>query len=152
MSNVEKLTRPAYAPGNSGVVLSVQGQEMQSGRMVMRVVRYDLTIIDSNYKRFARRFFNYAGSLFNHFLAGNSAARSPVSQGAHRQYQPFADKVQVNPQAYTVAYSDTNRPYQPEAVGFASEAMAREYLRGKLAGDPNLADVLQVIPQYEVNQ
>jgi hypothetical protein len=113
------------------------------------VVRYEEIIIDSNFKRFTRRFFNFTGALFNFFLAGNSMARSELSQATKKKYQPFEEKVEVSAEAYTVAFQATNQPHTAASATFHSEASAREYLRKQVGADPNLADTLHVIPSYE---
>jgi hypothetical protein len=148
-SDAEKLSKPAFAPERSGVKLSAAGADTRSSRMVKRIVRYEEIIIDTNFKRFARRFRGYLGVLFEFFLAGNAAARSSVSQMTRRKTQPFDDKIAVATETYTVAFQATNQPYAANAASFRSEASAREFLNGKIAQDGALADVLHVIPSYE---
>jgi hypothetical protein len=148
-SDSEKLSKPAFAPEPGGLELSAAGADLRSSVMVKRVVRYEEIIIDNNFKRFARRFRGYFGSLFDFFLRGGAVARSPLSQEMKRKLQPFEEKIAVEPETYTVAFQKDNRAIAPEAAAFHSEASAREYLDARIAEDPALDDALHVIPSYE---
>jgi hypothetical protein len=123
---------------------------MRSSKMVKRVVRYEEIILDSNFKRFARRFAPFVSSLFDFFLRGNAVSKSELSQAKKKQFQPFDDFVAVVPETFTVAYQADNTSYG--STVFASEASARDYLAGEVAGEPNLADELHVIPGFEVTR
>jgi hypothetical protein len=117
--------------------------------MVRRIVRYEEVLLDSNFKRFARRFFEFTSTLFTFFLHGASVAQSDLSQGKRKRLQPFADKVDLQAETFTVAFQSTNRAYSASAATFASEASARDFLAREVAQDPNLAETLHVIPGYE---
>jgi hypothetical protein len=149
MSDSEKVSHRAFEAERAGIDLSASGTDLRSSRMVKRVVRYEEVIIDSNFKRFTRRFFNYTGVLFNFFLGGNSIAKSELSLANKNRYQPFAEKVEVASETYTVAFQATNQPYSATAVTFHSEASAREFLNTEIGRDANLAETLHVIPSYE---
>jgi hypothetical protein len=148
-SDADKLSKPAFSPQTSGVDLSAAGPDSRSSVMVKRIVRYEEIIIDNNYKRFARRFRGYVGSLFELFLAGNSVARSDLSRHSKRRLQPFDEKIAVSEETYTVAFQSNNKAYAAEAVSFRSEASARDYLARKIGEDASLADTLHVIPNFE---
>ena len=92
-SDADKLSKPAFAPEHSGLDLSAAGVEMRSSVMVKRIVRYEEIIIDSNFKRFQRRFRNYFGVLFNFFLNGAAVTRSNLSQAVQTKYKPFEEKI-----------------------------------------------------------
>ena len=145
----DKLSRPAFGPEHAGLDLSAAGEDLRSSAMVKRVVRYEEIIIDSNFKRFARRFRGYLGSLFVFFLGGGSIAKSELSQVKKKQLQPFADKIEVGPETYTVALQASNKAYSAATVSFASEAAARDFLEREARKDPNLAETLHVIPSSE---
>ena len=147
-SDADKLSRPAFAPERSGVHLTAAGQDVRSSVMVKRVVRYEEIIVDTNFRRFQRRFSGLLGSLFAFFLGGASVARCEVSRAARRKLQPFDDRIGVSEERYTVALQATNQAFAGEA-SFASEASAREYLQRQVAADPSLADALHVIPSFE---
>jgi hypothetical protein len=151
MDDAAKLSRPAYQPLNGGIDLIPQGQELASGRTVRRIIRYEEIIIDNNFKRLERRFREFLASLFSHFLGGNSVTQSKLSKHYKQKLVPFDDKITVNPEAYTVAFSSNNKEFSPAAV-FTSEAMARDFMQQQIALDPNQADSLHVIPQYEINK
>jgi hypothetical protein len=148
-SDAEKLSRPAFAPEHAGVELAPSGATLRSSLMVRRVVRYEEIIIDNNFKRFARRFFEFSGALFNFFLLGSSAARCALSHAAKKQLNPFADKVTVGGEGFSVVFQSNNRAHSAGAIGFHSEASAREHLSRAVASDPSLADALHVIPEFE---
>lgn len=151
MDDATKLSRPAFQLQNSGIELSVTGQDINSSRVAKRIVRYEEIIIDNNYKRFVRRFRTLASALFVHFLRGASVSQSTLSKAYADQRQPFAEKIATKDEAYTVAFQANNKPFS-ETATFNSEACAREFVRQQVALDPNQADVLHVIPEYEVMQ
>src|SRR5262249_32563446 len=123
LADAAKLSQAAYTPLDGGVELSAAGNPYASGTAITSNVRYDLTIIDTKLRRFSRRFFDFAGSLFNHFLLGSNVARSPLSAYVQGQTtQPFTTKVAVNPEAFAVAMVSTNSAYHPEAAAFTSQA------------------------------
>jgi hypothetical protein len=145
MDNATKLSRPSFEKETGGLELSVAGHTVTTGKAVKRIVRYELIVIDTNYKRFLRRFFNFfSGVLFNHFLKGNAVAKSSLSYKTSKQMQPFDEKVQVVQGAYAVASVMNNKA----VATFASEAQAREYMQQQNAG---LQETLHVIPQHELN-
>jgi hypothetical protein len=148
-SDSDKLSKPAFSDEHSGVDLSAAGDDMRSSRMVRRIVRYEEIILDSNYKRFARRFSGYLGVLFNFFLNGAAAARCEVSKSSQKKLKPFDDKIAVEAETYTVAFQSNNKAYSSESVTFHSEASAREFLNGKVAADPSLSEQIHVIPGFE---
>jgi hypothetical protein len=145
-----KLSLPAYAPLDGGIELSAEGTSLASGTAITRVVRYDLTIIDTKYRRSRKRFFTLVGSLFAHFLGGASVTRSSLSAYRAAQVQPFAEKVMVGPETFAVALQSNNTVYRAEAASFTSQEAARDYLNRAVANDPSLAGTLHVLPQFEV--
>jgi hypothetical protein len=148
-SDADKLSKPAFSPERSGLDLSASGADLRSSVMVKRVVRYEEIIIDSNFKRFQRRFRDYFGVLFDFFLRGAAVTRCELSMAARTRLQPFEEKIAVNDETYTVAFQSDNKAVAPEAAAFRSEASAREYLRRMVDRDASLADTLHVIPSYE---
>jgi hypothetical protein len=83
-------------------------------------------------------------------LGGNAVKKSTLSQQVKTQLQPFADKVKVQEEGYSVAFTMDNRIYESTAV-FHSEAQAKDYLQRQNAADPKLGDQLHVISNFEVN-
>ena len=150
LSDGDRLSRPAFEPERAGLDLSVAGEDLRSSGMVKRVVRYEEVILDTNFKRFARRFFPFSSTLFDFFLNGASVVKSDLSLAKKKQSQPFEEKIEVQPETYTVAYQSNNTAYAADSVSFASEASARDFLAREVAKDANLAETLHVIPGYEV--
>ena len=148
-SDADKLSKPAFADERSGVDLSAAGADMRSSTMVRRVVRYEEIIIDSNFKRFRRRFQGFVGILFDFFLHGSAAARCELSSATKKRLQPFDDKIALQPDGYTVAFQADNKPVSAHAAVFHSEASAREFMNREVANDPSLADTIHVIPSVE---
>ena len=68
-SDADKLSKPAFSTERSGLDLSAC-RRLRSTVMVRRELRYEEIIIDSNFKRFHRRFRGFFGALFDFFLHG----------------------------------------------------------------------------------
>jgi len=149
MSNDQKLSRPAYGAQKGGVELAVTGRQIESSRAVRRTVRYEQSVTDTNYRRRSVRFAGFGGTLFHFFARGGAIAQNELSAAVRGRLQPFADRVAVSDDGFTVAFQHDNRAFAAEAASFASEASAREYLSRRVAADPNLADALHVIPDFE---
>lgn len=149
-TDAEKLSKPAFAPEHSGVDLSAAGEDVRSSVMTRRVVRYEEIIIDTNYKRFSRKFSGYFGVLFDFFLDGAAVSQCELSKSVKTKLQPFEEKIEVLSETFTVAQQSTNKAYSADSVSFHSEASAREFMAGQIAADPNLADTVHVIPSYEM--
>ena len=88
--------------------------------MVKRNVRYEEIVLDTNFKRFAQPFSGYAGSLFNFFARGGSAARTELSQATKVARQPFAAAIAVGGDTYTVAFAADNKAVAEDAISFAT--------------------------------
>jgi len=149
LSDAQKLSQAAYSPLDGGVELAAKGL-YASGTAISDNVRYDLTIIDTKFRRLSRRFFVLVGSLFTHFLNGSSVARSPMSAYQQAKTQPWPDKVALSPEGFAVALVADNTVYHPEAASFTSQAAANDYLARAVVKDPNLAGNVHVIPHFEV--
>jgi hypothetical protein len=145
-----KLSQPGYEPLDSGIELSAAGTSLASGTAITRVVRYDLTVIDTKYRSYAKRFFSQAGALFNHFLGGASVTKCALSAYRAAQMQPVSVKVAVGPETFAVALRSNNTVFSAEAVAFTSQAAAHDYLNRAMASNPSLAGTLHVLPQFEV--
>ncbi|MCC2592081.1 hypothetical protein LKO27_01380 [Tessaracoccus sp. OS52] len=147
-SDAEKLSQPAFTPEHSGLDLSASGADVRSSMMAKRVVRYEEIILDNNYKRFARRFSGFAGTLFQFFLGGAAVTRNPMSQAMRKKTVPFEDKVEVHAEQFVVATSSDNKAFSSTAV-FQSQASAQDFLTAQVKADPSLAESLHVIPGFE---
>jgi hypothetical protein len=151
MSDTEKLALLAFQDVPGGIRLGVDGEQARSSRMVKRNVRYETIIIDTDYRRFVRPFFDFWGGLFNHFLGGAAVGKLEVSQKRKKELQPFSDRIEVHAPAFTVANVADNTPFAGASSTFASEALARDYFRQQIADEPSRAKTIHVIPEYEVN-
>lgn len=150
--NTKKLSLPAFQPLAGGLLLSVDGKQTRSSQMVKRNVRYELTTIDNNFKRFTRHFFVFWGSLFNHFIRGAAVTKAEISFSQKKKLQPFETKIATSQPGFSVANVADNKPVADDAVYFRSEAAAREYMNQQVAANPARAKSIHVIPHYEVNE
>jgi hypothetical protein len=148
-SDSDKLSKPGFGPEKSGVHLSSSGEDLRSSKMVKRVVRYEEILIDNNYKRFERRYFRFIAVLFDHFLGGSAVTKCALSQAVGKKLRPFAEKIEVQTETFTVAFQANNQAFAADAVSFHSEASARDYVKRRVAEDPALAEELHVIPSFE---
>jgi hypothetical protein len=149
-SDADKLSQPAFAPEHSGIDIAASGADVRTSSMVRRVVRYEEIIIDSNYKRFARRFRSTIGALFGLHLFGAAITKNVNSKAFKARLQPFDDKIAVNPTGFVVATQADNKALSGAAVGFLSAASAHQFMADSVAANPALADTLHVIPQFEM--
>ncbi len=145
-----KLSEPAFVPEDSGIEMAAAGDLYASGTAIVRIVRYDETIIDTKLRQSTTRFATYPGSLFRDGLRGNAAARAPLSGMRESLTHPFAGSVQVSAETFAVARQSDNTVYSTEAASFSSQASARDYLNRLASSDPSLAATLHVLPHYEV--
>jgi Family of unknown function (DUF6603) len=147
-----KLSLPAYQSEASGVVLSAEGGQVKSSRLVKRRVRFEMIILDTNFKRFVRPFFDFWINLFSHFLDGAAIGRSALSRKRELELYPFDEKIAVRETPYVVANLRDNTPWLTEGMAFTSEARARESMNEQIAATPKLARELHVIPGHEVTE
>jgi hypothetical protein len=148
MSDSDKLSRPAFSQQHSGLDLG-PAASLTTGTMDKRIVRYEEIIIDTNYRRFQRRFQRFNATLFHFFLNGSAITKSELSQARKKKRQPFEDKIQTAENTYTLAFQSNNKAFAADSASFSSEASAREYLNRKAAADPNLYETLHIIPSTE---
>jgi len=151
MSRDKKLSAPAFAKEDGGVDISATGNQLRSSLVVRRIVRYEQIIIDTNYKRFKKRFVDFSGALFHHFLGGNAAARSPLSARLKNQMQPFKDVIKTDTEWFGVAYTSNNTIVAGTSV-FGSYHAAEEYMQQAVVQKPELAGTMHVVPQFELRK
>jgi hypothetical protein len=150
LDDAAKLSRPAFGREHGGLDVSASGRQVNSSRLVRRIVRYEEIILDSGFKRHRRRFAPFNPALFELFLAGNRVARADISFARAKALQPFDETIAVKDETYTVAFQANNQAYAAEGMSFASEASAREHMQQAMAADPALAGTLHVIPDFEL--
>ena len=148
MDDAAKLSRPSFEQGNGGLELGAASADLATSHMARRVVRYEVILIDGEYRRHQRK-SRFGTGLFELQLMGGAITKSSLSAARKRQLDPFFDdKIAVRPDAFAIVDADTNRPYAAEAE-FGSEAEARDHLARLAAADPAAARTLHVIPAAE---
>jgi hypothetical protein len=150
MDDAAKLSAPAFELFESGVELSAAGNDWTTGPSATRKVRYETIIIDTAFERHTIRFFEFWTVLFDHFAAGAAISKSPLSLAQEKKHQPFAAKVEVTGEQFTVANQADNTAVAGVQT-FTSHAEAMAHVAGAVAADPGLADAFHVIPLAEVN-
>ena len=146
LDDAAKLSRPAFESMQGGVSLSVAGQSLASAHAVMRVVRYEEAVVDTNYRRFSRRFARFAGVLFEHFLRGNAPAARRCRNAGRDESRAVRRRRRRARRGVRARLHPRQRPVAPV---FGSDAAARDDARDRLAADPGLAGELHVIPAFE---
>lgn len=148
MDDAAKLSRPSFEPGNGGIELGASGADRATSHMARRVLRYEVILIDGEFKRHQKK-STFSVGLFELQLAGSAITKNDLSASRRRKLDPFgADKVKVTDETYVVAHGDTNKTYSA-ASSFGSEAEARDHLTRLSASDPTAAKSLHVIPSAE---
>ena len=84
-------------------------------------------MIDNRFRRRVLRFRPAVGALFDHFLAGASITRSPLSFSTRVALDPFGDAMAVAGDRFAVASAATNAAVATDAV-FTSEAAAMDHI------------------------
>jgi hypothetical protein len=150
MDDAAKLSAPAFEPMDSGVELGAAGSPWATGRLAQRNVRYETVIIDTALEPARDNFVVFPVGLFEHFRRGATITRLADSAANERFREPFADKVTLPGEAYTVAFQSDNRAFAGGST-FGSFAEAQAHFEATVANDPSLADTIHVIPGAEVN-
>jgi len=154
----DRLSSPGFSPEDSGVEIVAQGEQRKTSQAVRRVIRYESIIIDNNFKRFVRPFFGFFragfallyGFLFGHFLTGSAVKQSVLSKHHQTRLKPFDEVITIQPNEYSVAYSENNQSVDPAAT-FTSYAKAVQFMNSRVAADPALGPRVHVIPNTEVD-
>lgn len=150
LDDAAKLSQPAYVPQDSGIELAVTGITYASGTAITRIVRYDVTIIDTKLRRSFRKFFIFAVGLFNHLLRGASVTRCDLSAFRRAQVNPFSESVTVMPETFAVVLRTNNTAFRSDARSFTSQAAANDFIARAVAADRTLDGTLHVLPQFEM--
>jgi hypothetical protein len=150
LSDADKLSRPSFQNFESGVDLGFSGNQFGSGKIVKRVVRYEVKIMDGDDKYRAFRWFKNIGTLFYHWLGGAAVSRSPLSFAQRKSMVPTEadERVKVGQPGYVVAEVTNNKALSDSPI-FATEAQARDFLNSKMSADPAMAEEMHVVPKFE---
>ena len=158
LGDADRLSSPGFSPEDSGLEIAAAGEQGKTSEAVKRVIRYETIIIDNNFKRFVRPFFGYLragfavlyGFLFGHFLAGSAVKQSVLSRHYQTRLRPFDEVITVQPNEYSVAFSETNQSID-SSLSFSSQAKAVQYMNRRVAEDPALGARVHVIPNTELD-
>ena len=145
LSDAEKLSRPSFQDIDGGVELAFAGRQLGSGKVVKRVVRYEVKIIDGDDKYHAFRWFQNVGTLFFHWLHGAAITQSTLSYAHKKSLVPTMgdERVKVGQPGFVVAGTHDNKALATTPV-FRSEAHARDYLNAQLSKNPGQVEDLHV--------
>jgi hypothetical protein len=151
MTDTEKLSRPSFEKMKGGTTASISGTAMQTGKLVVRTIEYELSTIDRtpNPIKFLTALIAALGTLFSPFFRNNSAAQSVLSAQTKQLLVPVNDRIKAGNEGFVVADSGTNKAFNAQAT-FGSHAEALQYMQSTTAANPKLKDSLHVIPQYEM--
>lgn len=152
-----QLSSVAFEPLDSGIEIGVSGAPMKTSRAVRRVIRYETIIIDNNFKRRVKRFFDFFAHgyavlnefLFTHHLNGSAVTKSVHSQHYKKRMQPFEEVIRVQPDLYSVVSTTDNEPVDAAAMAFTSQAQAQDHLEQRLRAGAG-AGSLQVVPNTDL--
>jgi hypothetical protein len=152
MSDADKLSKPSFVKMPGGVRISLDGSHVKNGKMVRKVVEYEVTIIDKEPKKAPKgKLIRFSGTLFTHFLKGNSVSRSALSKSRFVQMQPKSQKLDVLEEGFALAFQDNNKAFDLQSV-FASEMLAQTYLNEQLSKNPRLRNDIHVISTFELQE
>jgi hypothetical protein len=147
LTDAEKLSVPSFERMHAGATVGA-GKDIGAGPGVGRTIEYEVSVIDKVPQAPGR--FVLIPGLYDTFLAGGAVKRSPASLAHRRRLDPQGEKISVDDERHVVASTANNTAHGPQQ-GFASEAMAKQYMARQIAADPALADQLHVLPASEVN-
>jgi hypothetical protein len=151
LNDAQKLNAPAFEEQVSGLVIGVDGAALRTGRAVKRSLRYEVTTIDTLYRRAVRRFATLGAGFFGHLAKNASVSRSNLSIARRKASQPFDDGIELASERFAVV---STKDYQMEAgtTSFATEGEAREWVRTAAASNRNAAKYLQVVPVSDLGE
>lgn len=153
LSDAEKLSKPSFEKMPGGVQISMGDATLKNGRMVRKKVEYELTIIDKEpVKPFViGKFIREIGWLFSTFIKGNSVSKSALSQNYQEQRLPFAEKLDIHEELFTVAFQSNNKAFNTQAT-FPNEMMAQTYMQNLVHQQPGLEKQIHIVPHYELQE
>src|SRR5690554_5182020 len=153
LSDAEKLSKPSFEKMQGGVEISMSDQSVKNGKMVRKRIEYELTIVDKEpVKPFLfGKFFLEIGLFFTHFLKGNSVSKSTLSADYRQKLQPFAHKLEVQEELFTVAFQSNNKAFNEHAF-FQSEMEAQSFMQDQIKKDPVLRKQVHIVHQHELQE
>lgn len=111
----------------------MDGSVIKVGKFVRRQIAYEVTIIDKEPAKPLLKGLRFmqTDALFAHFLNGNHVTQSVLSASYKKKLEPFADKMDLVREGYTVAFQNNNKSFNSSA-SFASELEANTYLNEQI--------------------
>ncbi|MEM8586205.1 MAG: DUF6603 domain-containing protein, partial [Bacteroidota bacterium] len=151
----EKLSKPAFQPMNSGIDLSVDGDQTQTSAATARTMRYERILIDGAFRRRIREaiiaFLKLLVALLN-LSRRNAIRQSAISATRQAELNPLDQAISLRPDQYTVVLKADNRPAGAiQTVTFDNQVMAEDYLAREKRNNPAAAASLHVVPAVEAN-
>jgi hypothetical protein len=148
LSDAEKLSRPAFARYDSGLLIGADDAPQTDFRRG-RELRYEPIYLPEHHP--IRRFFTLTATMFNAFALGNSAAQSPLSQQSRAPSAVAAERVNVAQETYAVV-STQDMTLHAEHLVFASATAADQAVAQLIAVQPELTDAVQVVPTAQMRR
>jgi hypothetical protein len=152
LNDAQRLSAPPFEEEVSGLVLGIDGAELRTGRAVKRSLRYEVTTIDTYYRRLKRRFSAFGKGLFGHFIKNAAIAKSGLAVAKRNEVQPFDDRIAVIAETFAVVSANNNRPVTLAAVNFSTESQAREWMSEYSKSFPDTGSQFRVVPASEMRE
>jgi hypothetical protein len=150
LSEAQKLSSASFEDIDGGVELAFSGRQMGAGKLVKRVVRYEVKMIDGDDKYYKFRWFKQIGTLFFHWLGGAAVAQSSLSFAKKKAMVPTKEneRIQLTQPGFVVASTANNQPLA-DLPAFSSETHARDYFNQAIRKNPAMAEDIHVISTFE---
>jgi hypothetical protein len=145
------ISAPGYEKQAAGVDVSVVGTDVRTSHAVKRIVLHELIIIDNNFKKHIKRFFNVGLHWFGQLLSSNATARSSLSKANRTAKVPFDSKIVAGVPGYVIANALDNTAWGGAPI-FSSQAKAQDAFAAQVKSDPHSADTLHVILAAELRE
>jgi hypothetical protein len=150
MEDAQRLSRKSFEKYPSGVRIAAS-EKLNSDHYTKKDVEYELTYIDTRLvlvfrgEKYTPRLLAFAA-----LLNGNAIAKSDLAF-AKKAKSPLAPKeVTVKQERFAVVGTSDLKLFAGTELA-SSEAKAYNTMSELIANDSDLADKIQVVPQYEVN-
>lgn len=152
MTDAQKLSRKSFEKMPAGIILSDEGNSLQSSHVVRRKVEYEAIIIDTRFPilYLADKLFERLQTFFA-LLRGNSVAKSELSYVKSAEPILGPGKLSTNQEGYTVVGVTDLLPLDSKS-SHESESEAYDYMRELINHNPTLNNEIQVVPIYETRQ
>jgi len=150
LNETEKLSRPGFELYKGGIEVNPTGNQFRSSQAVQRNIRYETTIIDTNYKRNQIRWYETSQWIVNnrmhrHQLSGNEVTKSSLSLKQRSSINPQELNITIKENSYAVVKADDLTLVHAEAI-YSSFTLAQDSRKNL---DLNEQDYL-IIPSSEI--